>query len=77
VTKRDIWSQRDFLVSLRQGEKPEMTALIHALSHAFSADADFDSLQIVAIFSGAGLLVSLLSVLFFLIYGVDLSLGFF
>jgi hypothetical protein len=54
-----------------------MTALIHALSHAFGSDAEIESLEIVAIFSGAGLLVSLLSVLFFLTYGLDLSPGFF
>jgi hypothetical protein len=53
-----------------------MTALIHALSHAFT-DAEADSLEIVAIFSGAGLLVSLLSVRFFLTNGLDLSPGFF
>jgi hypothetical protein len=54
-----------------------MTALVHALSHAFQTNAQFDSLKIVVIFSGLGLLVSLLSVLFFLTYGVDLSPGFF
>jgi hypothetical protein len=54
-----------------------MTALIHALSHAFGTDAETHSLDVVAMFSGAGLLVSLLSVLFFLTYGLDLSPGFF
>jgi hypothetical protein len=54
-----------------------MTALIHALSHAFGTDAETDSLDIVAIFSGAGLLVSLLCVLLYLTYGLDLSPGFF
>ena len=54
-----------------------MTALVHALSHAFQTNAEIDSLKIVAIFSGLGLLVSLLWVLSFLTYGVDLSPGFF
>jgi len=40
-----------------------MTALIHALSHAFGTDAEIDTLEIIAIFSGVGLLFSLLSVL--------------
>ena len=54
-----------------------MTTLIHALSQAFGADAETESLKIVAIFSGVGLLVSLLWVLSFLTYGLDLSPGFF
>ena len=54
-----------------------MTALVHALSHALQTNAEVDSLKIVAIFSGLGLLVSLLCVLLFLTYGVDLSPGFF
>jgi hypothetical protein len=54
-----------------------MTALIQALSQAFGADAETESLEIVAIFGGAGLLVSLLCVLFFLTYGLDLSPEFF
>jgi len=53
-----------------------MTALVHALSHAFQTNAEIDSLKIVAIFGGLGLLVSLLCVLFFLTYGLDLSPGF-
>jgi len=59
------------------GEKPEMTALFQALSQAFGADAETESLKIVAIFSGLGALISLLWVLFFLTYGLDLSSGFF
>ena len=54
-----------------------MTTLVHALSHAFQTNAEVDSLKIVATFSGLGLLVSLLWVLSFLTYGVDLSPGFF
>ena len=49
-------------------------ALIQALSQAFGNDA---LLMIVAILSGVGLLISLLKVLFFLTYGLDLSPGFF
>lgn len=54
-----------------------MAALVHALSQAFGADAETESLKIVGIFSGVGLLVSLLCVLFYLTYGLDLSPGFF
>jgi len=54
-----------------------MTALIQVLSQAFGADAETESLKIVAIFSGLGALISLLGVLFFLTYGLDLSPGFF
>jgi hypothetical protein len=54
-----------------------MAALVHALSQAFGTDAEIESLKIVAIFSGLGLLVSLLCVLSFLTYGLDLSPGFF
>jgi hypothetical protein len=53
-----------------------MIALVHALSRAFQTNAEAESLNIVAIFSGLGLLVSLLSVLFFLFYGFDLGPGF-
>jgi len=49
-------------------------ALIQALSQAFGNDA---LLMIVAVLSGVGLLISLLKVLFFLTYGLDLSPGFF
>jgi hypothetical protein len=50
-----------------------MTELVRALSHAFQTNAEAESLKIVAIFSGLGLLVSL----FFSTYGLDLSPGFF
>ena len=49
-------------------------ALIQALSQAFGNDA---VLMIIAVLSGVGLLISLLKVLFFLTYGLDLSPGFF
>lgn len=54
-----------------------MTVLIDALSNAFGTDAEIDSLKIVAILSGLGVLVSLLRVLFLLTFGLDLSPGFF
>ena len=54
-----------------------MTALIQALSQAFGTDAETESLMIIAILSGAGLLISVLRVLLFLTYGLDLSPGFF
>jgi hypothetical protein len=54
-----------------------MAALVHALSQAFGANAEIESLKIVAIFSGVGLFVSLLCVLFYLTNGLDLSPGFF
>jgi len=53
------------------------TALVQALSQAFGADAETGSLKIIAILSGLGLLISLIRVLFFLTYGLDLSPGFF
>ena len=54
-----------------------MAALVDALSQAFGTDAEIESLKIVGIFSGVGLLVSLLWVLSYLTYGLDLSPGFF
>jgi hypothetical protein len=65
-----------FLALYREAGESKMTALVHALSHAFQTNAEIDSLKIVAIFSGLGLLVSLLCVLFLLTYGLDLSPGF-
>ena len=59
------------------GEKPEMAALVQALSQAFGAEAETGSLKTIAILSGVGLLICLLRVLFFLTYGLDLSPGFF
>ena len=54
-----------------------MTALVQALSYAFGNNVETESLKVVTIFSGAGLLVSLLFVLLYLTYGLDLSPGFF
>ena len=54
-----------------------MTALIQALSQAFGTDAETESLEIIALLSGVGLLISVLGVLFHLTYGLDLSPGFF
>jgi hypothetical protein len=50
-----------------------MTALVDALSNAFGTDAEIESLKIVAIFSGVGLLIFLS----FLTHGLDPSPGFF
>jgi hypothetical protein len=52
-----------------------VTAIAHALSRAFqsSSSADFDTLKLLGLLCGAGLLVSLM----FLTYGLDLSAGFF
>ncbi len=50
-----------------------MTAIVHALSRVFQPDNQFDTLKQIALFCGAGLLVSLLC----LTYGLDLSPGFF
>ena len=50
-----------------------MTALVQALSHISGTEVRTEPLKIVAIFSGVGLLVSLL----FATYGLDLSPGFF
>jgi hypothetical protein len=52
-----------------------MTALAQAFSRVFLSTPDqFDDLKKIALFCGAGLLVSLLLML---TYGVDLSPGFF
>ena len=51
-----------------------MTAIVYTLARAFhSAREEVDTLKQIALFCGAGLLVSLL----LLAYGVDRSLGFF
>ena len=50
-----------------------MTAIAHALSRAFRPAGEFDTLKLIALFCGIGLLLSLLS----LTYGLDLSPGFF
>jgi hypothetical protein len=50
-----------------------MTAIVHALSRAFQSVSEFDALKQIALFCGAGLLVTLLC----LSYGLDLSPGFF
>jgi hypothetical protein len=50
-----------------------MTAIAHALSRAFQSTGEFDILKQIALFCGAGLLVSLVC----LSYGLDLSPGFF
>ena len=50
-----------------------MTAIAQALSRAFATTRDVESLKQVAIFCGAGLLVSLLM----LTWGFDLGPGFF
>ena len=50
-----------------------MAVLLRTLARALGIDSDVETLKIIAIFSGLGLLVSLL----FLVYGIDLSPGFF
>ena len=50
-----------------------MAAITKALSRITVRDADVEALKVVAIFSGLGLLLSLM----FLTYGIDLSPGFF
>jgi hypothetical protein len=50
-----------------------MAAIAKVLSRIKVRDADVEELKVVAIFSGLGLLLSLM----FLIYGIDLSPGFF
>ncbi len=50
-----------------------MTAIVHALSRAFRSADESDALKQIALFCGAGLLVTLLC----LSYGLDLSPGFF
>jgi hypothetical protein len=50
-----------------------MTAIAHTLIRTFRSRSDIDALKQIALFCGAGLLVSLLA----LTYGLDLSPGFF
>jgi hypothetical protein len=50
-----------------------MTAIAHALSRAFQSAGEFDALKQIALFCGAGLLVTLIC----MTYGLDLSPGFF
>jgi hypothetical protein len=52
-----------------------VTAIAHALSRAFqsSSSTEFDTLKLLVILCGTGLLVSFA----FLSYGLDLSPGFF
>jgi hypothetical protein len=60
-----------------QARRPEwgiaMAAIAKVLSRIKVRDADVEALKVVAIFSGLGLLLSLM----FLTYGIDLSPGFF
>ena len=51
-----------------------MATLARILSQASGIEIDVDTLRTIAIFSGAGLLFSLLLLL---TYGIDLSPGFF
>ncbi len=52
-----------------------MTAIAHALSRAFlsTREREFDTLKLIAVFCGVGLLVCLVGAT----YGLDLSPGFF
>jgi hypothetical protein len=50
-----------------------MTALVHALSRVSRAEIEIDAFTAVALFCGAGLLVSLI----LMSYRLDLSPGFF
>jgi hypothetical protein len=50
-----------------------MAAIARALSHVTGTDIDVEIVKVLAIFCGAGLLISLLLAT----YGLDLSEGFF
>ena len=50
-----------------------LTAIAHAFSRALQSAGEFDSLKVVALFCGIGLLASVIC----LSYGLDLSVGFF
>ncbi len=54
-----------------------MAAIAHALSRAFQSTDEFDALKQIALFSGVGLLVSLVVSRLYLICGLELGLGFF
>ena len=51
-----------------------MTAIIQAISRITGTDVEIEPLKAVLIFSGIGLLLSLLAIQ---TYGLDLSVGFF
>jgi hypothetical protein len=67
-TARDL---RPCSMKLKQGVA--MTAIARALSHAFQSSDDFDALKQIALFCGAGLLVSLVC----LTHGLELGADFF
>jgi len=50
-----------------------MTAIAHALSRALQSTGEFETLKLIALFCGVGLLLSLVC----MTYGLDLSPGFF
>ena len=50
-----------------------MAAIAHALSRALQSSGEFETLKLIAIFCGIGLVLSLIG----MSYGLDLSPGFF
>jgi hypothetical protein len=59
---------------VKRDGRSQMTALVQALSRlSASTDVETETLKLLAILSGAGLLISIL----FATYGLDLSPGFF
>jgi hypothetical protein len=64
---------RIVFVSSNMKQEIATTAIAQALSRAFQSADEFDILKQIALFCGAGLLVSLVC----LTYGLDLSPGFF
>jgi hypothetical protein len=57
----------------RRNQEVTMTAIAHALSRALQSTGEFETLKLIALFCGVGLLLSLVC----LTYGLDLSPGFF
>jgi hypothetical protein len=60
-------------ISIKMRQEVAMTAIVQVLSRTFHSAQEIDVLKQIALFCGAGLLISLL----LLSYGVDLSPGFF
>jgi hypothetical protein len=61
------------MISVGFGWRFQMTELVQALSRFGGTNVEIETLKLLAIFCGAGLLVSIV----FATYGLDLSPGFF
>jgi hypothetical protein len=71
---RQNWPSASRQGQLRNvSQEVTVTAIAHAISRAFPSSVEFDSLKLIVLFCGAGLLLSVVS----MIYGLDLGVAFF